>query len=204
MQWTRADTVSALLWGLVLVAVLSLGAFVGEGATGTCMFVLMPFFAGLATVMPIARIRRFGAGVAAYLPWAVLGFVPLLVFDWMQSHALRGLWAVFAWTATGPLIGLCADAAWALSRRLHDRTRAALAGAAAQAATFGMMLVGLTLLYVDPTAADSHARLFDTTWYFTAPWMALNGAFGGFVAYALRREWNQPGGAVARPIGGNG
>lgn len=57
-----------------------------------------------------------------------------------------------------------------------------------------MILLGLTQLYVDPTAADSHARLFDTYYYFTAPWMVVNGAFGGFTAWALwRRTAAQPG-----------
>lgn len=183
-----------LIWGLALTAVLTVGAFAGEDATGTCMFILMPYFVGLAATMPILKVRRFGVGIGTFIPYAVLGFAPLLVFDWVQSHALRGLWAVFAWSATGPLIGLCADAAWGLSAKLHDRTRAILVGAAVQAVTFAVMLLGLTLLYVDPSAGDSHARLFDTKWFFTAPWMALNGAFGGYTAYAIRREIDLRGG----------
>jgi hypothetical protein len=35
-------------------------------------------------------------------------------------------------------------------------------------------------------------RLFDRHYYFTAPWMMLNGALGGFVAWALRRPRAQP------------
>ena len=194
MQRTQSAWTTILIWGLALTAVLAVGAFVGEGASGTCMFILMPYFAGLAATMPILKIRRFGAGIGTYIPYAVLGFVPLFMFDWMQSHALRGLWAVFAWCATGPFIGLCADAAWGLSAKLHDRSRAILVGAVLQAVTFAVILLGLALLYVDPSAGDSHARLFDTKWFFTAPWMALNGAFGGFTAYAIRREIDLRGG----------
>jgi hypothetical protein len=194
MQRINGAWTTILIWGLALVAVLTVGAFVGEDATGTCMFILMPYFAGLAATMPILKVRRFGAGIGTYIPYAVLGFVPLFMFDWAQSHALRGLWAVFAWCATGPLIGLCADAAWGLSARLHDRTRAILVGAVVQAVTFAVMLLGLTLLYVDPSAGDSHAELFHTKWLFTAPWMALNGAFGGFTAHAIRREIDLRGG----------
>lgn len=41
---------------------------------------------------------------------------------------------------------------------------------------------------------QSRARLFDTYYYFTAPWMVANGAFGGFTAWALwRRTAAQPG-----------
>jgi hypothetical protein len=53
------------------------------------MFVLMPFFATLAAILPILRTARFAAGMATYLPYAILGFVPLLVFDYLQSHPNR-------------------------------------------------------------------------------------------------------------------
>jgi hypothetical protein len=175
---------TCLLWGVVLVLVFSFGAFVGEKYSGTCMFLLVPYFAALAATLPVLRVGRFGAGLVTYLPYAVLGFAPLFYFDWLQSHALRGLWAVFVWAASGPLIGLCADLAYRLCVRLPERWRGAVVGAVLQAATFAVMLAGLTLLYVDPTGADSHARLFDTHWYFTAPWMIVNGAFGGFTAWA--------------------
>jgi hypothetical protein len=64
MQRTHSAWETILVWGLALVAVFTAGAFVGEGATGTCMFILVPY--------------------------AVLGFVPLFIFDWAQSHAMRG------------------------------------------------------------------------------------------------------------------
>jgi hypothetical protein len=176
---------TALLWGTVLTLVLSFGAFVGERFSGTCMFILMPYFASLAVVMPFLRAPRFGVGAATYLPYAVLGFIPLFIFDYLQSHALKGLWAVVVWSLTGPLIGLCADAAFHVGRRLRGIARAVLVGGVVQAATFVVMLVGLTALNVNPAAADSHLRLFDTSWYFTAPWMIVNGAFGGLSAYLL-------------------
>ena len=174
-----------LLWGLGLVFVYTVGAFVGEPATGTCMFVLMPYFAAIAATVPIVRSGRFGAGLVAFIPYAVLGFVPLYVFDWAQSHALRGIWAVFAWSATGPVIGVCADAAYRLTASRSEPVRATVTGAVMQAATFVLMLLGLTLLYMDPSAGDSHARLFDSEWYFTAPWMIANGAFGGYTAHTM-------------------
>jgi hypothetical protein len=178
-----------LAWGLILVAVLMVGAMVElTGVSGTCMFVLMPAFAAMAATYPILRVGRFGTGVLTYVPYAVIGFVPLLLFDWLQDHSLRGLWAVFVWAASSPVIGLCADVVYRLAARLGDRARAMITGAAVQAATFVVMLLGLTYLYVDPTAADSHLRLFDTWYWFTLPWMAVNGAFGGFAAHALRRE----------------
>jgi hypothetical protein len=185
---------TVLGWGVVLTLVLGFGAFVGEAFSGTCMFVLMPYFAALAAVMPIVLTGRFGAGIATYLPYAVLGFVPLLMFDWLQSHALKGVWALFVWAGSGLVIGAAADSAWWAGRRLGTGWRAALTGAVVQLATFFVMLLGLTYLYVDPTAADSHLRLFDTHWYFTVPWMTVNGAFGGFTAASFaERSRRAPG-----------
>lgn len=189
----------ALGWGLVLVAVYSFGAFVGEQMSGTCMFIIMPFFAALAAVAPVVLTRRFWAATIAYLPYALLGVVPLFIFDYLQSHALKGLWALAIWALSGPIIGLCVDVAWRLAAGLRDWTRSALTGAVAQGSTFAVMLLGLTYLYVDPTAADSHLRLFDTQWYFTAPWMAANGAFGGFAAWALARVLALRGEAAVTP-----
>ncbi len=194
----------ALGWGLLLVAVLSFGAFAGEPMTGTCMFILMPYFAALAVVLPVVRTRRFGAATVAYLPYAALGAVPLYIFDYAQSHALKGLWALAIWALSGPLIGVSIDTAWSLSGKLRDGARAALAGAVAQAVTFGVMLLGLTYLYVDPSAADSHLRLFDTSWYFTAPWMIANGAFGGFTAWALSRARSPRAESGGRRLGSDG
>ncbi len=189
IETTRRPWATTLGWGLILVAVLMLGAMIElAGVSGTCVFVLMPAFAAFAATYPILRVRRFGTGVLTYLPYTVIGFVPLLLFDWLQDHSLKGLWAVFAWTASSPVIGLCADLAFAAAARLRERVRAMVTGAALQAATFFVMLLGLTFLYIDPAAADSHLRLFDTWYWFTLPWMAVNGAFGGFAAHALARK----------------
>jgi len=178
-----------LVWGLILVAVLMVGAVIElAGVSGTCMFVLVPAFAAMAATYPVIKVGRFGTGVLTYVPYAVIGFVPLLLFDWLQDHSLRGLWAVFVWTASSPLIGLCADLAFAAAGRLSNHARAMITGAAVEAATFVVMLLGMRYLYVDPTAADSHLRLFDTWYWFTLPWMVANGAFGGFAAHALARE----------------
>jgi len=186
-----------LVWGIILATILEIPiAFA---------------YVWLSTALPrsggdyVFQSRAFGGGwgftllMSGFVIWILqwvamsgwlisyLGFAPLFYFDWLQSRALHGLWAVLVWTATGPLIGLCADLTYMLSMRLEERWRGVLVGAVVQAATFAFMLLGLTQLYVDPSGADSHVRLFDTHYYFTAPWMVVNGAFGGFTAWALRR-----------------
>ena len=68
-----------------------------------------------------------------------------------------------------------------------------ITGATVQAATFAVMLLGLTYLYVDPTAADSHLRLFDTLVLVHAAVDDGERRFGGFAAYALARETSASG-----------
>jgi hypothetical protein len=72
-----------------------------------------------------------------------------------------------------------------LADRLPGRWRAIILGAAAQAVTFVVMLLGLTYLYVADSSMSSHLRFLDQKWLFTLPWMLVNGAFGGYTAYAL-------------------
>jgi hypothetical protein len=173
---------TVLFWGLILTGVLSVGAVAGELYSGTCMFILMPFFAGLAALMPAVRLRSFGVTVGTYIPYSLIGFFPLYFFDYVQSKAIVGLWAVILFSASGLLIGLAADAAWAAGRRLGERGRAAAAGAVLQAATFLVMLLGFRYLYVASAAPGGHLHFFTREWFFTLPWMAVNGAFGGYMA----------------------
>ena len=175
-----------LVWGLVFVAVYMVGAVIDMTAvSGTCMFILMPYFAAMAVTIPILRVKHFGSGVAVFIPYVLIGFFPLYFFDWMQKRSLASLWAVFAYALSGILIGLCLDLANILSARLRERTRAIIIGATAQAVTFAVMLIGLTYLYLPGSSMAGHLHFFNREWFLTLPWMALNGAFGGYTAYAL-------------------
>ncbi len=183
---------SILLWGFVLVAILMVGAVIdGTGVSGTCMFILVPYLAAIAGTIPVLTIKRFGVGALVYVPYALIGFFPLYYFDWLQSHSLIGLWAVFVWSLTGPLIGVSLDLANLLGGRLNERTRAILIGAVMQAMTFAVMLIGLTYLYTPTSNMASHLHFFDRQWFFTLPWMVVNGGFGGYTAYTLVLGWRQ-------------
>jgi hypothetical protein len=97
-----------LIWRLVLAAVYMVGAVIdARGISGTCMFILMPYFAAIAGAYPVLTLNRFGAGVGVYVPY--------------------------------------------------------------------MSMVG-------------HLLFLSREWFFTLPWMVLNGAFGGYTAYALRKR----------------
>jgi hypothetical protein len=176
-----------LLWGLAIVAVYAVSSFTTEPYSGTCMFILIPYFMSLVSVIPAVKLKRFGVTVGAYIPYVVLGFFPMYFFEWVQAKSLIGLWAVFAFCAPGLLIGLSADAAYLLTGRFGEGTRAAAAGAAVQIMTFLTMLFGFTYLYANP-AANAHLHFFNKEWYFTLPWMALNGAFGGYSTFAFVRR----------------
>ncbi len=176
---------TVLLWGLALTAVLSVGAFPGEMFSGTCMFILVPGFAAFAATMSVATVRRFGATMGAYVPYAVIGFFPLFFFDWQQTHALVGAWAAVVFALSSFVIGLAADAAWTLAARLSDRTRAIIVGVVLESVTFFVMFFGLQYLYVPSADPGGHIHFFTREWFFTLPWMAVNGAFGGWAAWAV-------------------
>jgi hypothetical protein len=54
--------------------------------------------------------------------------------------------------------------------------------------TFVVMLVGLSYLYLPNLSMASHLRLLDQKRFFTLPCMLVNGAFGGYTAYALVKQ----------------
>jgi len=178
-----------LLWGMVLVAVLMLGAVIDNtGISGTCMFILMPYFAAMAATIPVIKVKRFGTGICTFLPYVLIGFYPLYYFDWVQRPALIGLWAVFAYALSGFVIGAVMDLAYLATGRLPERTRAIVVGAAMQAITFVVTLVGLGCLYTPTSDMAAHVHFFDRGWFFSLPWMVVNGAFGGYTACALKKQ----------------
>lgn len=178
-----------LLWGLLLVVVYMIGAIIEmTNASGTCMFILMPYFAALAVTYPVLVLNRFGTGIAVYIPYVVIGFLPLYYFDWLQNGALVSEWAVFVWSATGLIIGLSLDLVNRIMIRSSERTRAIVIGTTMQAMTFIVMLLGLTYLYTPTSSMGSHLLFFNQKWLFTLPWLLLNGCFGGYTAYALRKK----------------
>jgi hypothetical protein len=178
-----------LAWGMVLVAVLMAGAVADVlRLTGTCMFILVAYFAAIAGTYPVLAVNRAGTGLAVMLPYAIIGFLPLYYFDYLQQGNLLGAWAVWVWTAAGPIIGVSMDLAYTASAGRSGRTRAILVGAVMQATQFVVATLGLRYLYTPTSSMASHLYMYTEQWFFTLPWMALNGAFGGYTAYALRKR----------------
>ncbi len=173
-------------WGLIFTGTYMVGAVIDiVGVSGTCMFVLMPYFASLAVTIPLLKVNRFGVGLAAYIPYVVIGFFPMYFSDWLKDHSMVAAWAALVFALSGFIIGIGLDLVYLLARRLNPRWCAVTVGAAQQAMTFVVMLVGLTYLYLPDSSMASHLRFLDQKWLFTLPWMLVNGAFGGYTAYAL-------------------
>jgi hypothetical protein len=177
-----------LIWSFILIAILMVGAVIDNaGVSGTCMFILIPYFAAIAATIPVLKVRRVGTGILVFVPYTLVGFVPMYIFDWKQNASLVGLWAVFAAALISLFIGASLDLAWALSHKSGEKTRAIAIGATMQAATFVVMFITLKFLYLPASDMAAHVHFFDRQWFFTLPWMALNGAFGGYTAYFLTR-----------------
>jgi hypothetical protein len=61
-------------------------------------------------------------------------------------------------------------------------------GVAMQAITFAVVLLGLTPLYKPTSSMAGHAGFFGRGWPCGLPQMVVNGAFGGYTAYALSKQ----------------
>jgi len=150
-----------------------------------CMFITPAYFIVLVIVLPILILRRFWAGTTVFIPYATLGFFPAYYFEWMTNQSLKSVWGVVAWCLIGPLVGLLGDLTFKfLPRRVSEQQRAIITGAVIGAAIFLTTLVALTTLY-KVASMDSHLRYFTQGWYFSLPWLVINGGFAGYTAHML-------------------
>ena len=150
-----------------------------------CMFVTPAYFIILVIVLPILKTRRFGMGAAVFIPYAVLGFFPTYYFDWLTEQTLKGVWGVFAWCLIGPLVGLLGDLAYKyLPKSISEKRRAILIGMVLGAAIFFTTLTALATFY-KVASMDTHLRYFAQGWYFSLPWLVINGGFAGYTAHAM-------------------
>lgn len=65
---------TTLFYGGVHFLVMSYGAFVIEFFQGGCQWIVPAFFMVLPAMLSILTLRRFWAGTAVFLPYAVIGF----------------------------------------------------------------------------------------------------------------------------------
>lgn len=174
-----------VIFSLALFLAFGLGAFIFDLYTGTCMFVFPIYFYAILVVYPILLLKRFGVGMLLFLPQAVIGEIPVYMFDYARDHTLVGLWALAGWVAVFLGYGLAADLAYRYApARWGERGRAILAGLTFGGAMYLLTLIALTTFYNVP-ANTGHLWYFQAGAGFSIPWMLLTGAFGGYTAYAI-------------------
>jgi hypothetical protein len=162
------------------------GRMSAVGGTGMFFVYMLGFLNALVVLVPVFRLGFVGAGVLVYTLWALAGLPTEYWYEWVLNRSLRGVWAVAAWCAAGPLNGLAADLAHRfLPRSLAPGLRAALTGAVLGLACYLTTLAALAFLYVVPL--DTGPGAFAGLTYFGLPWLVVNSALGGFTAWALQR-----------------
>jgi hypothetical protein len=177
---------TAFLYGAVHFLVMSYGAFVIEQVD--CQWVVPAYFMVLPVMLSILTLRRFWAGTAVFLPYAIIGFFTVYYMDYVSFHTMLSVWGAVAWSLGGLLSGLAGDLAFRfLPVRLPEKWRSILVGAVVGLGIYLTPLVTITFFYA-PQPAGSHYYLFTTRIAYSLSWLLVNGGFAGFTAYAIHKR----------------
>ncbi len=167
-------------------ATLGFGVMGPVSGVGMFFIYILGFYIALVVVLPILIIKRFGVGVAVYLPYAIAGLFVEYYTEWVTTRALVSVWAVVGWCVIGLVTGLSADLAyWLLPSRVSERWRAITTGVVLVIVTFLLVLLALTFFYVERQEGPGS---FLGIAYYGLPLLILNGGFGGYTAYAISRH----------------
>jgi hypothetical protein len=191
-----------LLFGFLLCVIYAFGSFTfdfyagtatagfgirGEvGGIGMFFIYVMGYFIALVVVLPILLLKRFGVGVAVYLPYAVIGLPVEYYMEWVVNHSLVSPWAVIGWCAFGLIAGLSADIAYRFSpARFGERLRAIITGVVLNIANFLLVLVAVTFFYVEQQTGPGS---FLSVAYYGVPFLLVSSGFGAYTAYAISQN----------------
>ena len=200
LRWRLKAWQTILLFGLLQSALIGVTTFFFDylagaatlgfaiwptvGGTGLFYVYMIGYFNALIVILPVLLLKRFGVGMAIYLPYALIGIPVDLYFE---SSALRGAWAAVGWGLIGLVAGLSVDLAYRyLPGHLTERTRAILVGIVLGAASFLLNLLAQAFFYRTflPTGPGSFVGMA----YFGVPWLLVMSTFGGYTAYAISRN----------------
>ena len=177
---------TALLLGVLHFLVMTYGAFVIEQTD--CQFVVPAIFMALPAMLSILTLRRFGAGIVVFLPYAILGFYPVYYMDYLTLHTMTSVWGAVSWCLGGLLTGLVGDLAFRfLPSRIPERWRAILTGVVIGLGIYLTPLIAMTFFYV-PQPPESHYYMFTTRIAYSLSWLLVNGGFAGYTAYAIQKR----------------
>ena len=202
LLWRLKSWQIILIFGVLLWIIYGLGSFTLDffagaataefgqwgdvGGVGMFFVYILSFYIALVVVLPILIIRRFGVGVAVFLPYALTGFFVDYYFDWVVTPALRSPWGAVGWCVIGLAIGLSADLAHRfLPARFSERLRAVTTGIVMGATNFILVVAALRFFYVEQQSGPGS---FLGLAYYGLPLLIVNSAFGGYTAYAISRR----------------
>ncbi|MFX0107508.1 MAG: hypothetical protein ACFE7R_04425 [Candidatus Hodarchaeota archaeon] len=186
-RWTRRDLKIALIGGFLLFFVYMIGAFWELLVTrDMCMFFMIGYLMSTVVVTAIMMTKRFGMGILVFVPYALIGLPLEYYMEWILDPVLISPFAAIIWSLIGPVVGLSADLTHRfIPKAVHARIRGIITGLVIAAVHFVVMLGALAFLYVNPLPGLEH---YLNALGFTLPWLLMNGAFGGYTAYALSRD----------------
>jgi hypothetical protein len=162
------------------------GVWSDVGGSGMFFVYILSFYISLVVVLPILLIRRFGVGMAVYLPYVITGLFVDYQIEWVTLHTLVSPWSVVGWCLIGLAIGLSADLAYRfLPIRLSERWRAILTGVVMGIVNFLLVIVALAFFYVEQQSGPGS---FLGVAYYCLPLLILNSGFGGYAAHAISKH----------------
>lgn len=192
-----------VLFGFLLCVIYAFGSFTLDyyagvatdkfgrmgAVSGIGMFFIyvLSYFIALVVILPILIVRRFGVGLAVYLPYAIIGLFVDYYIEWVVYNTLISPWAVVGWCVFGLLTGLSADLAYRfLPGSYSERKRAILTGIVLSAALFVFVLIAVEFFYKD--FPPEGPGTFLSIAYYGVPLLLVNSAFGGYTAYAISKR----------------
>ena len=201
-RWRSKPWQTILLFGILLCFIHAFGSFTfdffagaatagfgvwGEvGGVGMFYIYVLSYFLVLVVMLPILIIKRFGVGLAVYLPYAIIGLFVEYYMEWVVNQVLVSPWAVVGWCVFGLATGLSADMSYRfLPLRMSERLRSIITGLVSGALTFLPTLVALTYFYVEQQSGPGP---FFGLAYYGVPFLLISSGFGGYTAWAIAQE----------------
>lgn len=201
-MWRLKPWKIILIFGILLCFIYAFGSFTFDYYAGTAterfgvmsevsgigMFFIyiLSYFIALVVVLPILIIKRFGVGLAVFLPYAIAGLFVEYYMEWVVARTLVSLWAVVGWCIIGLATGLSADLAYQfLPSRFSERLRAMTTGVILGFTTFILVLVAIRFFYMEYQIGPGS---FLGVAYYGLPFLIVNSGFGGYTAYAISQN----------------
>jgi len=190
-RWTRRDVKIAVIGGILLFFVYMIGAFWELLVTrDMCMFFMIGYLMTTVVVTPMMITKRFGMGTLVFIPYALVGLPLEYYMEWILDPVLISPWAAVIWSLIGPIVGFSTDLAYRfIPKSLQEHIQGVVLGIILAIAHFLVMLAALATLYINPGPGLEH---YLNALGFSLPWLLMNGAFGGYTAYALSQDLSNP------------